>query len=153
MPDDQDALRQMAAGVEHIHSNNLVHHDINPHNILIYRPADAVQVQLKISGFSFCEVTDTDGTFLASDGIGGTHNYLAPELLNLIYSDERVEKRFSNAIDVFSLGCTFYQFLTKGTHPFGSGFSGAYNIISQNYDLSGKKILKNPLPGKLLIYF
>jgi serine/threonine protein kinase len=53
---------EMAAGVEHIHSKNFVHRDINPTNILIDRPADAVQ--LKISDFYRCKVTDTDGTFL-----------------------------------------------------------------------------------------
>jgi serine/threonine protein kinase len=147
MSDDLDALRQMAAGVEHIHSKNVVHRDIKPTNILIHRPTDAVQVQLKISGFGCCEVTDTDGTFLQLDGIRGTANYLAPELLQQIDSDGYTEERFSDAIDVFSLGCTFYQFLSKGTHPFGSGFNIPSNIMSGSYDLSSKKILNNHLSG------
>jgi serine/threonine protein kinase len=152
MPDDLDALRQMAGGVQHIHSKNLVHRDINPTNILIGRPAGAVQVQLKISGFGFCEDIEKDGTFLASQ-IMGTANYLASELLQQFDSDRFIEGRFSDAIDIFSLGCTFYQFLTKGTHPFGSGFNIPSNIMSGNWDLSSKKILHNHLTVKLTIIF
>lgn len=45
--------------------------------------------------------------------------------------------RATTAMDVFSLGCVLYFFLTRGSHPFGSG--GSYrnqNILKGKHNLS-----------------
>ena len=44
---------QMALGVKHIHSKQLIHRDIKPHNVLISKIGD--DVVLKISDFGFCK--------------------------------------------------------------------------------------------------
>jgi serine/threonine protein kinase len=129
---DINALLQMAAGVKCIHSNNLVHRDIKPDNVLI-----ANNGQLKISDFGFCKRTTERGTYSLQSGVKGTPNYLAPELLEMIEKEEsEVMKRASNASDVFALGCVFYKFLTRGTHPFGSENQIRSNIVNDKYDLS-----------------
>jgi serine/threonine-protein kinase/endoribonuclease IRE1 len=40
-------------------------------------------------------------------------------------------------VDVFSLGCVFYYFLSYGDHPFGYRFEREKNILSSKYSLNG----------------
>lgn len=46
--------------------------------------------------------------------------------------------RYSTAMDVFSLGCVLYFFLTRGSHPFGSGGAASrnQNILKGKHNLS-----------------
>jgi serine/threonine protein kinase len=130
----KNSLHQITDGVQYIHSKNLVHRDIKPANILI-RIEQGLPV-LKISNFGCCEKS-RDGVFLLSSPRIGTLNYLAPELLSLIDDEREVQvSEMTNASDIFALGCVFFKFLTKGTHPFGSGLSIVPNIMSGTCDLS-----------------
>ena len=132
MPQELDSLIQMAEGVKYIHSKDLVHRDIKPDNVLIYAKDE---VLLKISDFG-CSKRSHEGEFSLSSQISGNQNYLAPEILAIINSDERqTDIKMTNASDVFALGCTFYKFLTKGQHPFGQGFSIALNILEGKSNL------------------
>ena len=139
LPPEQQCLHQMAAGVEHIHSNNWVHRDIKPGNILIC--AIDGWVRLKIADFG-CSKKSDEGTFSISTKTIGTLQYLAPELLQLIDQEQEETKdelqvpksQMSNASDVFALGCVFYKFLTK-KHPFGMNI--IVNISSGRSNLSG----------------
>jgi serine/threonine protein kinase len=126
MPSQRDSLIHMADGVQYIHSQDLVHRDIKPENVLIYVKDE---VLLKISDFG-CSKQSRDGVFSVSSQISGTTNYMAPEILRS--SDKNVREpgiKMRNASDVFALGCTFFVFLTKGTHPFGDGFSAVPKIL------------------------
>lgn len=38
-------------------------------------------------------------------------------------------------MDIFSLGCVFYYVLSRGSHPFGEGYSRQTNIIANHYRL------------------
>ena len=133
MPQERDSLIQMAEGVKYIHSKDLVHRDIKPDNVLIYVKDEVLL--LKISDFG-CSKRSHEGEFSVSSQISGNQNYLAPEILAIINSDERqTDIKMTNASDVFALGCTFYKFLTKGHHPFGQGFSIAPNILEGKSNL------------------
>ena len=130
MPDERSSLSQMAAGVDHIHTMDLVHRDIKPSNILISQNSGSQQtVQLKIADFGCCKSSE-QGMFTIS-GQFGTWNYLAPEILHLLNEGEiKVpESIMSNACDVFALGCVFFEYLTKN-HPFGNGVDVAGKIVS-----------------------
>jgi serine/threonine-protein kinase/endoribonuclease IRE1 len=132
MPQERDSLIHMANGVQYIHSMNLVHRDIKPENVLI---SVKDEILLKVSDFG-CSKQSRDGVFSMSSRISGTTNYLAPEILEVINSNESPSGRnTTNASDVFALGCTFYMFLTRGTHPFGQGFSIAPNILEGKSNL------------------
>jgi serine/threonine protein kinase len=126
---EADWLHQMAQGVEHIHSNRLVHRDIKPQNILLSKNSDG-RVVLKISDFGFCKPTSIRGSYTQSAEIRGTRNYMAPELLLLI--EKGIDERGNIASDVFSLGCVFFKFLARGVHPFGEYFDISPNIIAGN---------------------
>jgi serine/threonine protein kinase len=112
MPDDFDALLQMATGVQYLHSKNYAHRYIEPSNILIFEPTRDDRVFLKISGISN-----------RMRGVG-KHTYVAPEkLMKTTEGISIMMPVFKTASDVFSLGCVFYEFLTRGSHPFGDGSS------------------------------
>jgi serine/threonine protein kinase len=126
------SLLDMAEGLEHIHSNQLVHRDIKPQNILI---AIKSRPLLKISDFGLCKETSQNGTFSMS-GVKGTTFYLAPEILKIDESAARTHH--SRGTDVFAMGCTFFRYLTRGIHPFGLPYKITYNIVDGNSDLSSK---------------
>jgi len=139
MPSELHSLQHMARGLAHIHSKKLFHRDVKPENILISLPDESGAVQLKISDFGLCKPTTENGTCSAS-GIKGTPVYTAPEVLSL--GGRPLDgTRMSYSSDVFSLGCTFFYFLTKGTHPFGSQIIKIpNNILNGRPELSSMQI-------------
>ena len=121
-------LHQMACGVQYIHSQSVVHRDIKPSNVLVSK-SDTNSL-LKISGFGLSKDTSGTGCFSLSD-VRGTPIYMAPEMLKLSDRSEGLA-RGSLASDVFSLGCVFFYFITRGLHPFGDGYHTMIKIITGN---------------------
>ena len=128
MPSDENVLYQIACGLNYIHSMNLVHRDIKPENILI---SITDPVRMKIADFGLSKDTNTRGTFTVS-GIKGTLNWIAPECFPSQDSEEDVEKRGSVKSDIFSAGCVFFYFATRGIHLFGEGFDIMANILKKD---------------------
>jgi serine/threonine protein kinase len=118
----------------YIHSQNLVHRDVKPDNILI---SITTPVQMKLSDFGFVKKTSPHGTFTQS-GLKGTVHWMAPEILVLLNDDSRdsTSKKIPQGTiqcDIFAAGCVFFYFLTRGTHPFGSkSFEIPVNILKNN---------------------
>ncbi|KZS06963.1 Serine/threonine-protein kinase/endoribonuclease IRE2 [Daphnia magna] len=139
MLEEMEALKQMLEGLAFIHSRKYVHRDVKPNNILISSSGG-----LKIADFGFCKlVRGTDSFSLSAAGIG-TPGWMAPELLQNMQDLEtgrKVALYATTAIDVFPLGCVFFFFLTKGTHPFGNTMMRNANILTGTYNLTklGKK--------------
>ncbi|OLY83088.1 Serine/threonine-protein kinase/endoribonuclease IRE1 [Smittium mucronatum] len=44
--------------------------------------------------------------------------------------------KMTRKMDIFSLGCVYYYFLTRGEHPFGDRYNREQNILENNFDLS-----------------
>jgi serine/threonine protein kinase len=152
VPTDQQCLMQMAAGVGHLHYKTIVHRDIKPENVLIYgqQPSNPV---LKIADFGLSKRTTERGSFSMSSASIGTLCYMAPELLQLMdKGEEEMSKRVSNASDVFALGCVYFIYLSRGTHPFGSDYQTFNKIVEGKFDLSSQAIflLKNEFCGFLV---
>jgi serine/threonine protein kinase len=98
-------IRQIASGLEHAHSRDVVHADLKPQNIMI---TDAGEVRILDFGSS------SVFSKLASNGreIGSrssTAAYASCEILAGRAADRRD--------DLYSLACISYELLT-GTHPF-----------------------------------
>ena len=128
MPTDAQILYQIACGLNYIHLMKLVHRDIKPENILI---SITDPVRMKIADFGLSKDTNTRGTFTVS-GIKGTLNWIAPECFPSQDSEEDVEKRGSVKSDIFSAGCVFFYFATRGIHLFGEGFDIMANILKKD---------------------
>uniref|UniRef100_A0A0P5JHD3 Calcium/calmodulin-dependent protein kinase kinase n=1 Tax=Daphnia magna TaxID=35525 RepID=A0A0P5JHD3_9CRUS len=119
MPSEIEGMIQMASGLQYIHSKHFVHRDIKPANVLI-----SSTFVLKISDFGLSRtVTTTSGSFAMTSGPKGTRVYYSPEFLFTEgkTKEEKEQIRVNVSIDVFSLGCLFFNYLTKGGHPFANG--------------------------------
>jgi serine/threonine-protein kinase/endoribonuclease IRE1 len=116
-------LQDSAKGLNYLHKLKIVHRDIKPMNILIDSKGNA-----KIADFA-------SGKRLAKDVESfGTHSHGSSGWQS---REVLLNQRRTLAVDIFSLGCTFFYSLTKGQHPFGSKVKRDTNIIDGKYNLSG----------------
>jgi serine/threonine protein kinase len=91
-------LRQILAGMTFVHQKGVCHRDLKPENILMN--AEGV---VKICDFGSAKVLSPSG--LNTPYIVSRY-YRAPELI-LACSD------YTNAIDVWAIGCILAEFLTR----------------------------------------
>ncbi|KAL0276592.1 UNVERIFIED_CONTAM: hypothetical protein PYX00_004136 [Menopon gallinae] len=92
-------LKQILAGLQHIHERGIIHRDLKPANIYVTR-----DLVLKIGDFGLADRVRTE-----SRGICGTPNYISPEVLN--------EQGYTTAVDIWAAGCITYHMVT-GRPPF-----------------------------------
>jgi len=120
-------LRQLLLGVEYIHSNDIVHCDLTPKNILY----DGIR--LKICDFGLSQVV--------GDGLTDTNiitaNYRPPELLLEIATLYKYE------VDMWSVGCIFAEMYPQSKQLFPNFFELMQDIIK----ITGKIPNPNLLPN------
>lgn len=114
-------LQDSAKGLSYLHSLNIVHRDIKPMNILIDNKGNA-----KIADFASGKRLGKNVESFGTQSHGSSGWQPKEVLLN---------QRRTKAVDIFSLGCTFYYSLTKGQHPFGSKLKRDTNIIDNKFTL------------------
>ncbi|XP_055695442.1 dual specificity protein kinase TTK [Lutzomyia longipalpis] len=112
-----DFWYQMLKCVQYIHSCGVIHCDIKPANFLM------VNRKLKLIDFGIASNISLDSTSIIKHTQAGTYNYISPETLIDISTDEDTRQdvpkiKISPKTDVWSLGCIFFQLLYKTT-PFG----------------------------------
>jgi C4-dicarboxylate-specific signal transduction histidine kinase len=95
-----------AAALSQAHVSGLLHRDIKPGNLL--EGADGV---VRLTGFGLSVQAHPSGHMPVSDSICGTLAYMSPE------QSRKVERRADQRSDLYSLGMTFYEWLT-GRLPF-----------------------------------
>ncbi len=97
--------RQVALGLQHVHSKGLIHRDVNPYNILVTRDGTAKLADLGLA----IDLAEDDR--VTRDGATvGTFDYVAPE-------QARHSRAADIRSDIYSLGCTLYHMIT-GNVPF-----------------------------------
>src|SRR6059058_758671 len=100
-------LGQIASALDVAHSTGLMHRDIKPGNVMI---AAGQPEHCYLTDFGLSKNPSADSIALTAQGeFVGTIDYTAPELV--------LGKAFDNRLDVYSLGCLFYECLS-GTPPF-----------------------------------
>ncbi|XP_071002051.1 serine/threonine-protein kinase/endoribonuclease IRE1-like [Oncorhynchus clarkii lewisi] len=124
-------LQQTMMGLEHLHSHNIVHRDVKPHNILLKDHSDSVTVKISDFGMSK-QLADSRQSYSMRSGALGTMGWNAPEVL-----DDSRKVNPTSAVDIFSAGCVFYYVLTGGKHPFGEPYRQTANIMDGKYNLNG----------------
>ncbi|EMD66034.1 hypothetical protein COCSADRAFT_87064 [Bipolaris sorokiniana ND90Pr] len=97
----RDSIRQVASGLAHVHSLNILHRDIKPNNI-VYHSTSPVHALIVDFGCS-----EPDPTSMRHDR--GTMTYLAPEVMRVKNGEST--QPFSFPSDVWSLGVTLIDFL------------------------------------------
>lgn len=100
-------IRQVASALEYIHSNNMMHLDIKPANILLDGNDNAVVID-----FGLSKQYDDTGQQTSTTPVGISHGYAPIEQ----YSKNGVGT-FSPSTDIYSLGATLYKLLTGATPP------------------------------------
>jgi serine/threonine-protein kinase len=98
-----DLVKRIAVGLAYAHSNNVVHRDIKPGNIMWDSETDS----MKVTDFGIARITNSSKT--KTGAVLGTPPYMSPEQL--------AGKKVSGQADLFSLGVMMYQLVT-GELPF-----------------------------------
>ncbi|XP_032797168.2 uncharacterized protein LOC116933517 isoform X2 [Daphnia magna] len=148
MPHHIDALLQLASGLEHIHSKNLVHGDIQPENVLIsVGSAGKDETTLRWANVGQTRNVSERGKGKTHQ-LGGNNAWLAPELLSLKLNSNVKENNYKEAAksDVFALGLVFGSLFLNGEHLYGSIENE--KEISQNI-IKGNPINLQKIDGKL----
>ncbi len=101
-PEFRVAMRQLCDAVEYIHSMDVIHRDINPNNIMMFKSDGSIGIKLADFGLA---MDKRDTRKLTQINVGmGTDGFISPQQYKeASLSDERD--------DIYSLGKTFYQML------------------------------------------
>ena len=126
--DINDFAKNILLGLDYLHKNGIIHHDIKPNNILLCKNKIC-----KITDFNFSSILEN----LNEDNIGSNgesaDNFRAPETLHLDDEDTGEQNYQGKPLDIWAFGITLY-ILTYLKFPFDSdkGILGLYEAIKNN---------------------
>ncbi len=110
---------QVARALQYAHDRGVIHRDVKPSNIILARDGTAKILDLGLSK----NLHDEKAAFLTQSGMTvGTPHYMAPE-------QARGDRDVDGRADIYSLGSTFYHFVTGDT-PFHG--SSAFEIVTKH---------------------
>ena len=125
-----------AEALKHAHSQNMVHRDIKPDNILITQKG-----VVKVADFGLAKAMDEDVSMTQSGTGLGTPLYMAPEQArNAKHVDERV--------DIYALGATLYHLLT-GKLPFMASTALELILAKEKGTYPTARSLRSEIPERL----
>ena len=103
-------LKQIGAGLAHVHENGILHRDLKPENIMLQQLDDGTEL-VKIVDFGIAKVRESVVASSTSQNVPvGTLAYMSPEQL-------RGAAELTPASDIFALAVIAYEMIT-GRRPF-----------------------------------
>ena len=126
--------KDIADGLAHAHSNNIVHCDIKPHNILM-----TVDNRAKIADFGIARAV-TESTMTYSGSVIGSVHYFSPE--------QARGAGITPKSDVYSLGIVLYEMLTNHL-PFNADNPVSIAMKHVEEDALPPSIYRNDIPPLL----
>jgi serine/threonine protein kinase len=133
-------LHDSCLGVQCLHKRRIIHKNINPSNILVVKDNNGFVG--KLSGFAISQTLP----FLQSDwcsGPCGTKDFMPPEVLNAL--DDNKEATYCRETDVYSLGITMFNILSRGEYPGGVRSMRLKNSIYGNLNLDHWQVACPPV--------
>jgi len=127
---------QITEALMQCHRMLIVHRDLKPHNILV-SPAGAI----KIADFGISRLTSASGDGVTqTETAAGTPAYIAPEYF--------VSARIDQRIDLYALGCIFYEMLA-GSPPFADEPVAPLMRKKLNSEYAGIDKIRPDVPAQL----
>ena len=154
----QKIIRQVASGLEYIHSKNIIHRDLTLDNLLLnFSKYQNIAVggeippkleysemsfndsfTLKISDLDYSKDTERSGP---AKTVIGTAKNMAPDIVKSIYEDQP-DKTYNSKIDLWSLGTITYELLTGQTPFSGKNSEDTYKkIIEGKYNFPSNLVV------------
>ena len=93
-----DLILQIGRGLDYLHENNIIHHDIKPENILVSKNNEVKIIDFGLARYNRLRI------FTRNRFIDGTPTYMSPEQIRKRHTDKRT--------DIYSYGITIYEMLT-----------------------------------------
>ena len=93
-------MLQIAFAIEFVHSNNFMHRDLKPCNVLLCEGGQYV----KLADFGLTVEIKSDGHGIANEGEAGTPLYTAPEIIK--------GQSYSYPVDCWSYGIMLYELMS-----------------------------------------
>lgn len=109
-------IKQVLKGINKLHKNGIIHHDIKLENIIA-----GPGLVVKIVDYGLCYPLKY-GNSVTSKRLKGTPIYMAPELL--------IGDEYSHNIDIWSCGVCLYKLLT-GNYPYEAWDDSIYSLYCQ----------------------
>ena len=103
---------QMADGLAHLHSRDIIHRDIKPTNVLIQKEDDGYPTA-KLGDFGLSKILEADMLSTMSSDVG-TEAYKAPEFWN---KDEHRNVQYKRSSDIFAAGLTYLAMVQSEGKP------------------------------------
>jgi serine/threonine-protein kinase len=125
-----EILTHCLAGLEYIHSKQIIHRDIKPDNIFIGRDGHSA----KIGDFGVAKKISEN---LQAETFAGTPLYMAPEVLR-----NPLGKGYDHRADLYSLGLVAYEMLEE-VLPFQRECEGDPHCMLERR-LAGEELALNP---------
>ncbi|XP_044474321.1 serine/threonine-protein kinase ATG1c-like isoform X1 [Mangifera indica] len=141
-------MKQLAAGLQVLRDNNLIHRDLKPQNLLLF--TDDSNAVLKIADFGFARSLQPRGL---AETLCGSPLYMAPEIMQL--------QKYDAKADLWSVGAILFQLVTGKTPFTGSNQiqllqnivkstelhfpPGANDLSADCKDLCQKLLRRNPV--------
>ena len=119
-------IKQICLGLKEIHDADITHRDLKPANIFIDE-----NLRIKIGDFG----SSTSSNYFTTKI--GTPQYAALELLD----DKKLGDKFSNKVDIYSLGCIFYELFTLSNYYRDKTYNKIKKINTNFYDNKWQKLI------------
>jgi hypothetical protein len=127
---------EIARAIKFLHSNNIIHRDVKPPNILVFSLEPKATVHVKLTDFGTSKfVPDTSSVNMTK--YTGTAKYMAPETFG-------VDPRFTLSADIYSFGLLMWEVMT-GLDAF-SEKKYMWQSKIEKFVLSGKRM---PIPEEM----
>jgi len=128
---------QVAQGLQHAASKNIIHRDVKPENIMISKEGE-----VKLTDMGLAKATDTsEATITQAGAMIGTPQYASPEQV-------RGETTIDSRTDIYSLGMTLYHMIV-GHPPFDGETAAVVNAKHLNEPLPDVKAVRPELSDGL----